>query len=138
MEKSYGMNFNAAYTQDESGKVTFGIHITDSDGMDINKDATGENGFSVISALCKSVQKDVAKINSAKVLKKEQAAAEQRRKERAEKEKQVAELRAKMAEIQSQIKAIEDEKAPESKDAKKQQGFAADADYILSLLNKMF
>ena len=127
MEKSYGMNFNAAYTQDENGKVTFGIHITDSDGMDINKDATGENGLNVISALCKSVQKDVAKINSAKVLKKEQEAAEQRRKERAEKEKQVAELRAKMAEIQSQIKA-----------AKKQQDFAADADYILSLLNKMF
>lgn len=134
MEKSYGMNFNAAYTQDETGKVTFGIHITDSDGMDINKDTTGENGLSVISALCKSVRKDVAKINSAKILKKEQEAAEQRRKERAEKEKQVAELRAKMAEIQSQIKAIENEKAPESKDAKKQQGFAADADYIL---NKM-
>lgn len=62
----YGFNFNCAATVKEDGKCSVGVHLTDSDGLDINREASGEDLSSVISSLGYGVIKEMNSTNSKK------------------------------------------------------------------------
>lgn len=40
MAESYGLNFNLAMTTNEDGVVDCGVHVTDSDGLDLDHKAS--------------------------------------------------------------------------------------------------
>lgn len=95
----YGFNFNCAATIKENGECSVGVHVTDSEGVDIDRHAEGTNVSNVVSTLCFGVLKEM---NSDSEKKAEQKAA--RRKEL---ESQIDELNQKIAELDNEIKGLE-------------------------------
>lgn len=137
---SYGINFNAAYTMNADGKSTLGVHITDSDGLDINKEKSGDNAVKVVTDLCNDITSDLNTIKSAKVAKKEKEAAEKRRAAKAAREKKLADLKQQAADLQKQIAEIEDEAktVKTSKPITNISSLADDFDEIMKLFSNIF
>jgi len=110
MVESYGMNFNAALTQDKDGNVSLGVHVTDSDGLDIDKNESGSDIPKVIENLCSGLIKDLTVVSNGRKAKKEKEDAEKRRAAKAEKQKKIADLKAQAEALQKEIAALESEK----------------------------
>lgn len=112
MVESYGMNFNAALTQDKDGKISLGVHVTDSDGLDLDKSSTGDNVSKVVENICNGLLSDLKVVSNGRKAKKEKEDAAKRKAEREAKQKKIAGLRKQAEELQKQIAALESEKTP--------------------------
>lgn len=113
---SYGMNFNMAVTSD-GNKSTCGIHLTDSTGLDISREATGDSLIDVFTKAFQSAQSDVTVVSNARKLQEEKKAAEKRKKDDEKlniKRKKIAALKKQAEELQKEIDEIQS-KAKETK-----------------------
>lgn len=106
---SYGMNFNMALTSGD-GKSTCGIHLTDSTGLDISREATGESLTDVLTKAFQTAASDLHVVTDARQLQAEKKAAEERRKNEEKlniKRKKIAALKKQAEELQSEIDSMQ-------------------------------
>ena len=59
MAESYGLNFNLAMTTNEDGVVDLGVHVTDSDGLDLDRKASGKDAMKVIDELTSTLTREL-------------------------------------------------------------------------------
>ena len=108
---NYGLNFNAAFTQND-GQSTFGVHVTDSEGLDLSHEESGANELEVLTKVCNGVSRDMKVIQQARRDKAEkEAAAKAKEKLAADKAKQekLCALKKQAEELQKEIAAMEEE-----------------------------
>lgn len=99
MGKSFGFTFNASAVKDEDGKANVGIHYTDSEGNDFNREAKGDSIIDTSITLLDGMTKEInAKTKELK------EKADNERKARNDKRN---ELQAKLRDIQAQIDALD-------------------------------
>jgi uncharacterized protein YlxW (UPF0749 family) len=106
---NYGLNFNAAFTQNENDCV-LGVHVTDSEGLDLSIEETDTNELALITKVCNSITKDMRTISQARQLKAEKEAAEKAKvaKEEAEtKRLKLVALKKQAEELQKEIDSME-------------------------------
>lgn len=115
MTKSYGLNFNLAMTTNEDGVVDLGVHVTDSDGLDLDHKASGKDGMKVINEITSTLTRELMAVSNGRKQKKDKEKAEKLEKERAERATKLANLKSQAEEIKKQIADLEkDAKAAES------------------------
>lgn len=102
---SYGAEFNLAFTADENGEVTCGIHMKDSDGLDISREEKGDNELDVIAKAYKSVLSDVSVVRNARKLQEEKKLAAERKK----REDELTIKKAKVEALKKQAEALQQE-----------------------------
>lgn len=111
MAESYGLNFNLAMTTNEDGVIDLGVHVTDSDGLDLDHKASGKDAMKVIDELT-TLTRELMTVSNGRKKDKEQA--EKIKKEREERAAKLADLKSQAEEIKKQIEEIE----KDTKDAK--------------------
>lgn len=114
MAESYGLNFNLAMTTNEDGVVDLGVHVTDSDGLDLDHKASGKDGMKVINEITSTLTRELITVSNGRKQKKDKEQAEKIKKEREERAAKLAELKSQAEEIKKQIEEIE----KDTKDAK--------------------
>lgn len=115
MAESYGLNFNLAMTTNEDGVVDLGVHVTDSDGFDLDHKASGKDGMKVINEITSTLTREFMAVSNGRKQKKDKEKAEKLEKERAERATKLANLKSQAEEIKKQIADLEkDAKAAES------------------------
>ncbi len=115
MAESYGLNFNLAMTTNEDGVVDLGVHVTDSDGLDLDHKASGKDGMKVINEITSTLTRELMAVSNGRKQKKDKEKAAKLEKERAERATKLANLKSQAEEIKKQIADLEkDAKAAES------------------------
>ena len=115
MAESYGLNFNLAMTTNEDGVVDLGVHVTDSDGLDLDHKASGKDGMKVIYEITSMLTRELMAVSNGRKQKKDKEKAEKLEKERAERATKLANLKSQAEEIKKQIADLEkDAKTAES------------------------
>lgn len=115
MVESYGLNLNLAMTTNEDGVVDLGIHVTDSDGLDLDHKASGKDGMKVINEITSTLTRELMAVSNGRKQKKDKEKAEKLEKERAERATKLANLKEQAEKIKKQIADLEkDAKAAES------------------------
>lgn len=115
MVESYGLNFNLAMTTNEDGVVDLGVHVTDSDGLDLDHKASGKDGMKVINEITSTLTRELMAVSNGRKQKKDKEKAEKLEKERAERATKLANLKEQAEKIKKQIADLEkDAKAAES------------------------
>ena len=114
MAESYGLNFNLAMTTNEDGVVDLGVHVTDSDGLDLDHKASGKDAMKVINDITGTLTRELMDVSNGRKQKKDKEKAEKLKKEREERAAKLAELKSQAEEIKKQIEEIE----KDTKDAK--------------------
>ena len=115
MAESYGLNFNLAMTTNEDGVVDLGVHVTDSDGLDLDHKASGKDGMKVINEITSMLTRELMAVSNGRKQKKDKEKAEKLEKERAERATKLANLKSQAEEIKKQIADLEkDAKTAES------------------------
>lgn len=115
MAESYGLNFNLAMTTNEDGVVDLGVHVTDSDGLDLDRKASGKDGMKVINEITSTLTRELMAVSNGRKQKKDKEKAEKLEKERAERATKLANLKSQAEEIKKQIADLEkDAKTAES------------------------
>lgn len=115
MAESYGLNFNLAMTTNEDGVVDLGVHVTDSDGLDLDHKASGKDGMKVVNDITSTLTRELMAVSNGRKQKKDKERAEKLEKERAERATKLANLKSQAEEIKKQIADLEkDAKATES------------------------
>lgn len=115
MAESYGLNFNLAMTTNEDGVVDLGVHVTDSDGLDLDHKASGKDGMKVINEITSTLTRELMAVSNGRKQKKDKEKAEKLEKERAERATKLANLKSQAEEIKKQIADLEkDAKTAES------------------------
>lgn len=115
MAESYGLNFNLAMTTNEDGVVDLGVHVTDSDGLDLDHKASGKDGMKVINEITSTLTRELMAVSNGRKQKKDKEKAEKLEKERAERATKLANLKSQAEKIKKQIADLEkDAKAAES------------------------
>lgn len=115
MAESYGLNFNLAMTTNEDGVVDLGVHVTDSDGLDLDHKASGKDGMKVVNDITSTLTRELMAVSNGRKQKKDKERAEKLEKERAERATKLANLKSQAEEIKKQISDLEkDAKAAES------------------------
>lgn len=114
MAKSYGLNFNLAMTTNEDGVVDLGVHVTDSDGLDLNHKASGKDAMKVLDELTSTLMRELWIASDDRKQKKDKEQAKKIKKEREERAAKLADLKSQAEEIKKQIEEIE----KDTKDAK--------------------
>lgn len=115
MAESYGLNFNLAMTTNEDGVVDLGVHVTDSDGLDLDHKASGKDGMKVINEITSTLTREFMAVSNGRKQKKDKEKAAKLEKERAERATKLANLKSQAEEIKKQIADLEkDAKAAES------------------------
>lgn len=115
MAESYGLNFNFAMTTNEDGVVDLGVHVTDSDGLDLDHKASGKDGMKVINEITSTLTRELMAVSNGRKQKKDKEKAEKLEKERAERATKLANLKEQAEKIKKQIADLEkDAKAAES------------------------
>lgn len=115
MAESYGLNFNLAMTTNEDGVVDLGVHVTDSDGLDLDHKASGKDGMKVINEITSTLTRELMAVSNGRKQKKDKEKAEKLEKERVERATKLANLKSQAEEIKKQIADLEkDAKAAES------------------------
>lgn len=115
MVESYGLNFNLAMTTNEDGVVDLGVHVTDSDGLDLDHKASGKDGMKVVNEITSTLTRELMAVSNGRKQKKDKEKAEKLEKERAERATKLANLKSQAEEIKKQIADLEkDAKAAES------------------------
>ena len=115
MAESYGLNFNLAMTTTEDGVVDLGVHVTDSDGLDLDHKASGKDGMKLINDITGTLTRELMTVSNGRKQKKDKEKAEKLEKERAERATKLANLKSQAEEIKKQIADLEkDAKAAES------------------------
>ena len=115
MAESYGLNFNLAMTTNEDGVVDLGVHITDSDGLDLDHKASGKDGLKVVNDITSTLASELRAVSNGRKQKKDKEGAEKLEKERAERATKLANRKSQAEEIKKQIADLEkDAKAAES------------------------
>lgn len=115
MVESYGLNFNLAMTTNEDGVVDLGVHVTDSDGLDLDHKASGKDGIKVINEITSTLTRELMAVSNGRKQKKDKEKAEKLEKERAERATKLANLKEQAEKIKKQIADLEkDAKAAES------------------------
>lgn len=114
MAKSYGLNFNLAMTTNEDGVVDLGVHVTDSDGLDLDHKASGKDAMKVLDELTSTLMRELWIVSDDRKQKKDKEQAKKIKKEREERAAKLADLKSQAEEIKKQIEEIE----KDTKDAK--------------------
>lgn len=115
MAESYGLNFNLAMTTNEDGVVDLGVHVTDSDGLDLDHKASGKDGMKVINEITSTLTRELMAVSNGRKQKKDKEKAEKLEKERAERATKLANLKEQAEKIKKQIADLEkDAKTAES------------------------
>lgn len=114
MAESYGLNFNLAMTTNEDGVVDLGVHVTDSDGLDLDHKASGKDDMKVINEITSTLTRELMAVSNGRKQKKDKEQAEKLKKEREERAAKLADLKSQAEEIKKQIEEIE----KDTKDAK--------------------
>lgn len=115
MVESYGLNFNLAMTTNEDGVVDLGVHVTDSDGLDLDHKASGKDGMKVINEITSTLTRELMAVSNGRKQKKDKEKAEKLEKERAERATKLANLKEQAEKIKKQIADLEkDAKTAES------------------------
>lgn len=115
MAESYGLNFNLAMTTNEDGVIDLGVHVTDSDGLDLDHKASGKDGMKVVNDITSTLTRELMAVSNGRKQKKDKERAEKLEKERAERATKLANLKSQAEEIKKQIADLEkDAKAAES------------------------
>lgn len=114
MAKSYGLNLNLAMTTNEDGVVDLGVHVTDSDGLDLDHKASGKDAMKVIDELTSTLMRELWIVSDDRKQKKDKEQAKKIKKEREERAAKLADLKSQAEEIKKQIEEIE----KDTKDAK--------------------
>lgn len=114
MAKSYGLNLNLAMTTNEDGVVDLGVHVTDSDGLDLDHKASGKDAMKVIDELTSTLMREFWIAANDRKQKKDKEQAKKIKKEREERAAKLADLKSQAEEIKKQIEEIE----KDTKDAK--------------------
>lgn len=114
MAESYGLNFNLAMTENEDGVVDLGVHVTDSDGLDLDHKASGKDAMKVIDELTSTLTRELWIVSDDRKQKKDKEQAKKIKKEREERAAKLADLKSQAEEIKKQIEEIE----KDTKDAK--------------------
>ena len=115
MAESYGLNFNLAMTTNEDGVIDLGVHVTDSDGLDLDHKASGKDGMKVVNDITSTLTRELMAVSNGRKQKKDKERAEKLEKERAERATKLANLKSQAEEIKKQISDLEkDAKAAES------------------------
>lgn len=107
MAESYGLNFNLAMTTNEDGVVDLGVHVTDSDGLDLDHKASGKDALKVINELTSTLARELRAVSNGRKQKKDKEKAEKLKKEREERAAKLADLKSQAEEIKKQIEEIE-------------------------------
>lgn len=107
MAESYGLNFNLAMTTNEDGVVDLGVHVTDSDGLDLGHKASGKDAMKVINDLTGTLTRELMAVSNGRKQKKDKEKAEKLKKEREERAAKLADLKSQAEEIKKQIEEIE-------------------------------
>ena len=107
MAESYGLNFNLAMTTNEDGVVDLGVHVTDSDGLDLDHKASGKDAMKVINDITGTLTRELMAVSNGRKQKKDKEQAEKLKKEREERAAKLAELKSQAEEIKKQIEEIE-------------------------------
>ena len=107
MAESYGLNFNLAMTTNEDGVVDLGVHVTDSDGLDLDHKASGKDAMKVINDITGTLTRELMAVSNGRKQKKDKEKAEKLKKEREERASKLAELKSQAEEIKKQIEEIE-------------------------------
>lgn len=114
MAESYGLNFNLAMTANEDGVVDLGVHVTDSDGLDLDHKASGKDGMKVVNEITSTLTRELMAVSNGRKQKKDKEQAEKLKKEREERAAKLADLKSQAEKIKKQIEDIE----KDTKDAK--------------------
>lgn len=114
MAESYGLNLNLAMTTNEDGVVDLGVHLTDSDGLDLDHKASGKDAVKVIDELTSTLMRELWIVSNDRKQKKDKEQAKKIKKEREERTAKLADLKSQAEEIKKQIEEIE----KDTKDAK--------------------
>ena len=115
MAESYGLNFNLAMTTNEDGVVDLGVHVTDSDGLDLEHKASGKDSMKVINDVTDTLTHELMAVSNGRKQKKDKEQAKKLKKEREERAAKLANLKSQAEEIRKQIADLEkDTKAAES------------------------
>lgn len=114
MAESYGLNCNLAMTINEDGVVDLGVHVTDSDGLDLDHKASGKDAMKVIDELTSTLMRELVIVPYDRKQKKDKEQAKKIKKEREERAAKLADLKSQAEEIKKQIEEIE----KDTKDAK--------------------
>ena len=64
MAESYGLNFNLAMTTNENGVVDLGVHVTDSDGLDLDHKASGKDAMKVINNITGTLARELMAVSN--------------------------------------------------------------------------
>ena len=107
MAESYGLNFHLAMTQNENGVIDLGVHMTDSDGLDLDRKASGKDAMKVINDLTGTLTRELMAVSNGRKQKKDKEQAEKLKKEREERAAKLADLKSQAEEIKKQIEEIE-------------------------------
>ena len=107
MAESYGLNFNLAMTTNEDGVVDLGVHVTDSDGLDLDHKASGKDAVKVINDITGTLTRELMAVSNGRKQKKDKEKAEKLKKEREERAAKLADLKSQAEEIKKQIEEIE-------------------------------
>lgn len=107
MAKSYGLNVNLAMTTNEDGVVDLGVHVTDSDGLDLDHKASGKDVVKVINDMSDTLTRELMAVANGRKQKKDKEKAEKLKKEREERAAKLADLKSQAEEIKKQIEEIE-------------------------------
>lgn len=123
---SYGININCAATISEDGMTSIGLHVKDSSGLNIDRNAKGEDFDSVVKSLTHGVVKELA-AEGEKQRKEAEAKAAERKKTKDE----IAKLEAQIADYERQLEALKGKASDKKSDGKK----AAREDYATTIIN---
>lgn len=134
MAESYGLNFNLAMTTNEDGVVDLGVHVTDSDGLDLDHKASGKDGMKVINEITSTLTRELMAVSNGRKQKKDKEKAEKLEKERAER----AERATKLANLKEQAEKIKKQIADLEKDAKAAESVRTSRPSYESLLDQDF
>lgn len=107
MVESYGLNFNLAMTENEDGVVDVGVHITDSDGLDLDHKASSKDAVKIIDELSSTLTRELMTVANGRKQKKDKEQAEKIKKEREERAAKLADLKSQAEKIKKQIEEIE-------------------------------
>ena len=104
MAESYGLNFNLAMTTNEDGVIDLGVHVTDSDGLDLDHKASGKDAMKVIDELTSTLTRELMTVSNGRKQKKDKEQAEKIKKEREERAAKLADLKSQAEKIKKDTK----------------------------------
>lgn len=107
MAESYGLNFNLAMTTKEDGVVDLGVHVTDSNGLDLDHKASGKDAVKVINDITGTLTRELMAVSNGRKQKRDKEKTEKLKKEREERAAKLADLKSQAEEIKKQIEEIE-------------------------------